>query len=272
MTSLARAGAFVGGCFLRPPSLGASPPPPPPPPPPPGDTILSLLFPSTEQGGLFSIADAVSAGGLWQDTGKTLAAGVGDPVRVVEDQSGNGNDLVFASDAARPILRQTGGLSYLEFDGVDDGGQLTVQPQTGVSLDYYWGVDIPVSELYGCFINHGGVGSSASPLVGVVHDGSGGSHYTEAGAPTTYVDGAALPAETRDAFRDAVCVGAPKVVTMAGVNLTPGAVFSAVSGYTSGSAWRLEMHLYVLAFGPSPSAGDRASIEGLVSDECGGVL
>lgn len=248
-----------------------SPPPPPPPPPPPGDTILSLLFPSSEEGGLFSIADAVSAGGLWQNTGKTTAAGVGDPVRVIEDQSGNANDLVYDSDAARPILRQSGALYYLEHDGVDDGAAFTDHLEGGTDLDFYAGVVIPSSELYGCFINHGGVGGTSSALIGIVHDGSSSSHYSGAGTPTTYVDGAALSTEDRGTFRDEICDGTAHVVTMSEVNQT-GSVFPAWSGYTTGSAWRLDVDLYVLAFGPSPSAGDRASIEGLVSDECGGSL
>ncbi len=58
---------------------------------------------------------------LWQDTGKTTAVtAADDPVRVVEDISGNGNDLVAPSDAARPLYKTAGGLRWLEFDGTDD--------------------------------------------------------------------------------------------------------------------------------------------------------
>lgn len=44
----------------------------------------------------------------------------GDPVGLVLDKSGNGYDLVQATSTKRPLYRTSGGLSWLEFDGVDD--------------------------------------------------------------------------------------------------------------------------------------------------------
>lgn len=58
---------------------------------------------------------------LWQNTGKTTPAGVGDPVRVIADKSGNGKDWIAPSDAARPIVTLDAfGNPYLAVDGSDD--------------------------------------------------------------------------------------------------------------------------------------------------------
>lgn len=57
----------------------------------------------------------------WQDFGQTLPAGVGDPVRVLEDLSGNGHHWIATTDEARPIRVAPGRLA---FDGVDQHMQM----------------------------------------------------------------------------------------------------------------------------------------------------
>ncbi|WP_420004072.1 hypothetical protein [Arenibacterium sp. LLYu02] len=57
---------------------------------------------------------------LFQNAAGTIPAGVGDPVRLMLDRSGNGRHLRAESDAARPVLQSSGGLYWLESDGVDD--------------------------------------------------------------------------------------------------------------------------------------------------------
>ncbi len=58
---------------------------------------------------------------MFQDAAGTIpVASSGDPVRLLLDKSGNGNHVVAASDAARPVYNATGGRHWLEFDGVDD--------------------------------------------------------------------------------------------------------------------------------------------------------
>ena len=55
---------------------------------------------------------------LWQDLAKTIPANAnGDPVRVMSDASGNGNDVVAPSDGVRPIYRTDGEIHWLELDG-----------------------------------------------------------------------------------------------------------------------------------------------------------
>jgi len=58
---------------------------------------------------------------LFQDAaGTTPVTSDGDPVRLVLDKSGNGNNLTAPSDAARPVYKTDGTYHWLEFDGVDD--------------------------------------------------------------------------------------------------------------------------------------------------------
>lgn len=83
--------------------------------------------------------------------GETTQAVINGPVGRIRDKSSNGYIAAAASDEQRPILRQSGGLNYLEFDGVDDllqidGGNYSMPqpnilclsaqiPETGRALD-----------------------------------------------------------------------------------------------------------------------------------------
>jgi len=57
---------------------------------------------------------------LWQDAAGTAPAVIGQPVARMDDLSGNGHHMVQAQASARPVLRLTGDLLSLEFDGADD--------------------------------------------------------------------------------------------------------------------------------------------------------
>jgi len=92
--------------------------------------INSILGSETE----FSILDLFTGGqqGAWYDpsdlstlfqdaAGTTPVTADGDPVGLMTDKSGNGNDASQAVAAARPTYKTDGILHWLEFDGVDDG-------------------------------------------------------------------------------------------------------------------------------------------------------
>lgn len=67
-----------------------------------------------------SLYDPSDLSTLWQDTGRTIQAGLNDPVRVMDDLSGNGYHVTAPTDAARPVLKQSGAYFFLDFDGIDD--------------------------------------------------------------------------------------------------------------------------------------------------------
>ena len=74
----------------------------------------TALFGASEAGVWYDPSDLSS---MFQDSAGTTPAAVDSPVGRINDKSGNGNNAVQATAAARPILRAGG---YLEFDGVDD--------------------------------------------------------------------------------------------------------------------------------------------------------
>ena len=56
------------------------------------------------------------------DTSGATPAGAGDAVARINDSSGNGNNIIQSTVAARPLLKQTvGGDWYLDYSGTDDG-------------------------------------------------------------------------------------------------------------------------------------------------------
>ncbi|MCR9061708.1 MAG: cadherin repeat domain-containing protein, partial [Rhodobacteraceae bacterium] len=80
---------------------------------------------------------------MWQErTGAaaTTSAAVGDPVGTIRDKSANGYYLTAASDGARPILRQSGSLYYLEFDGVNDRLDLVTGAMTQIAQPNFIGM------------------------------------------------------------------------------------------------------------------------------------
>jgi hypothetical protein len=87
------------------------------------------LFAASEQGIWLDPSDLST---VFTDTAGTTPATVGQAVARINDKSGRGNHATQATTARRPILRQdSGGLYYLEFDGVDDSMSTpTITPGT----------------------------------------------------------------------------------------------------------------------------------------------
>lgn len=76
------------------------------------------LFSNGEQGMWYDPSDLTS---MFQDSaGTTPVTAAGQPVGLLRDKSGNNNHASQPTAASRPILRNTGALWYLQFDGVDD--------------------------------------------------------------------------------------------------------------------------------------------------------
>lgn len=76
------------------------------------------LFSSGEQGAWYDPSDLAT---MFQDAaGTTPVTAADQPVGLMRDKSGRGNHASQATSASRPILRNSGALWWLEFDGVDD--------------------------------------------------------------------------------------------------------------------------------------------------------
>lgn len=80
-----------------------------------------IEFPSTISLGIW--LDPSDKSTMWQDAAATVpVTASGQPVRLIQDKSGNGNHYLAPSDAARPMYRvhAPSGIARLVFDGVDD--------------------------------------------------------------------------------------------------------------------------------------------------------
>lgn len=76
------------------------------------------LFKAGEQGAWYDPSDLST---MFQDSaGATPVTAAGQPVGLIRDKSGRGNHASQATAASRPMLRNSGGLWWLEFDGADD--------------------------------------------------------------------------------------------------------------------------------------------------------
>ncbi len=76
------------------------------------------LFASGEQGAWYDPSDLST---MFQDrAGTTPVTADGQTVGKILDKSGRGNHAVALSDAARPLYKTSGGLHWMQFDGVDD--------------------------------------------------------------------------------------------------------------------------------------------------------
>ena len=144
------------------------------------------------------------------------------------DISGNNNHAIAPSDAARAILRQSGGLYYLEYDGVDDG--YTLQTSLGTSADYLFCVsaqttdsaymtDWNESTIGYMNIGQSGLGSDCNP------PGVGAS-------ADTYVDQVHIT-QTRNALYTAVNGATPRVITCRPVRLSSANVMK-IANYGGG--------------------------------------
>lgn len=78
----------------------------------------AALFASAEKGAWYDPSDLTSLKQNSDGTGAVTADG--DPVGYMADKSGNGNHLIMATAAARPLYKTSGGLHWLLFDNVDD--------------------------------------------------------------------------------------------------------------------------------------------------------
>jgi len=95
---------------------------------------IAKLFAFGSEGAWYDPSDLST---LFQEDGTTPAV-VNGVVGKVLDKSGNGNHLVQTVQTKCPILRQSGGLYYLDFDGTDDG------LETSTSIDFTSTTDMSV--------------------------------------------------------------------------------------------------------------------------------
>lgn len=203
---------------------------------------------------------------LFQDSaGTTPVAASGDPVGKMLDKSGNGNHVIQATAAARPIYTVAGALKYLLMDGVDDvlanaAGVLATQPNA------LW------------------LGIGPVVLGGNIYDGIAGRQalfnslqfYAVGATPTlgftlsagvdavvgVNVNGAASFAR-KDGVNDAVMVSNPGASGLTGLNL---------GCFTPGTSHSNAKYYGFIVVNRALSAGEMASLDTYMGAKQGRVL
>lgn len=148
------------------------------------------LFAASEQGVWLDESDLST---MFQDLAGTVPAAVDSPVGKRLDKSGNGNHWAAPNTSARPILRLTGGLYSLQWDGVDDQQLMPAGAWTLVTCYFagylnnpqgvhVWDLANPSGGFFGAY----GSGSTNAPNLPTV-----------VGSPTYKVDGTDLAPVTR---------------------------------------------------------------------------
>lgn len=163
------------------------------------------LFLSAKKGAWYDIDPAY----VWQDTAGTVAGAVGSAVARVDDRSGNGNHLTQGTAASQPILRQSGSLYYLEFDGSDDFLTTASGRTWETSSEFLVSLRNANSDLAGTFAN-----ASAVQYAFVVDMASAVHMHDGVGTSTVYLNNAQLVPQTRAGFYQQLGSLTPKVCEM----------------------------------------------------------
>jgi hypothetical protein len=109
---------------------------------------LADLFAGGQQGAWYDPSDLAT---VWQDSARTTPGAVGSAVGCIDDKSGNGNHAVQATAGSRPILRESGGLHYLEFNGSSHFLQKT--SAITIAESHYWGAGLQI-DTRGGILSH----------------------------------------------------------------------------------------------------------------------
>ena len=108
----------------------------------------SSLYASGEKGAYYDFSDLTT---MFQDrAGTTQVTADGQTVGKILDKSGNDNHIVAPSDAARPLYKTSGGLHWLQSDGVNN-----TMTATGV------GMTQPTTTTIGFLVDSGKVTQGA---------------------------------------------------------------------------------------------------------------
>jgi hypothetical protein len=191
--------------------------------------------------------------------GTTAVTADGDPVGYIADKSGNGQHLIMATAANRPLYKTSGGLHWLEFDGTNDGlacASVTMPASTDTFCAYY---NSAAKTQYVMMANAGG---TTFIMTAVSADGS--LPYQGAGSPDHFVNGVDTT-ETRGALFTAIGSSAPKVVEVRTADLSAwGSIrLFDYAGFVSGGRF------YGMLICPALSASDRTSARTYLAGKSG---
>jgi hypothetical protein len=148
------------------------------------------LFAGGEQGGWYDPSDLSS---MFQDTAGTTPAVVDLAVARINDKSGRGNHATQAASSSQPILRTSGGLYWLEVDGLDDQMQSASFSLAATSM---MSAAVRITSAGGSICNvYDFTGTGSRQILGGTNAGASGGYRMFAG---TSLDSAASARNTSD--------------------------------------------------------------------------
>jgi len=205
---------------------------------------------------------------LFQDSAGTVAVtATGQPVGRMNDKSGNARHLLQATAASRPIFTIASGLSYLQFDGVDDGmaSAATVFP---ASVDAFFAINNAANDL--SYVTCLDPGDAGNRYIGVAASGSGAVTYAAASGPVTdVVNGVAVATPTtRDLLYTAIGSTAGKVYEGQAAMLGTWTVL-AIANF---GGFEFSGRHYGIVVAPVLSAANRAQVRTYLGAKAGIVL
>jgi len=130
---------------------------------------------------------------LFQDSaGTTPVAADGDPVGLWMDKSGNGNHFSQSTTASKPTYRESGDLSWIEFDGVDDvlemsGALVGTEQVTAVAGAMYSTGGYVLNQNSGAFSSYRLYNSGTADIFRSTGDTGGATASAGASLPVTDV-------------------------------------------------------------------------------------
>ncbi|MCL1629180.1 hypothetical protein M3N55_10590 [Roseibaca sp. V10] len=196
-----------------------------PPPPPPTGSFDNFAM----------RVDASAPAVLFSDSAATQPAAVGHSVAHVADLSGLSNHATQPIVAARPVARQSGALSWLEFDGLDDRMVLAADPSwRGTDMSIMMVVRLQAANSPGARVIAGGVDGS---YVALYQNGSTSTALGQGNA--RYANGAFITGTTRGDLYTAWVRDDWVIVEVAGVNFSE-AIFNSGVQFPG---WRSDSNL-----------------------------
>lgn len=221
------------------------------------------LFASSEVGAWYDPSDLTT---MWTDDGVTQA-GVNDAIYRIDDKSGNGFHAIQSTLAARPVLRESGGLYYLEFDGTDDVLTAAV-------------TDMDDCDFVGGLMRSGAPGviatAAVTKFIGYYADGITSAPDLNSGNPLYRINGVEVSggtSATRNDLHDAWVDSSPSVVVADGVSTSASSWFS--NGgikfpFYSGAAGTRRVYQYIVR--SALSSEDLSLAESYVAGKTGVTL
>jgi hypothetical protein len=217
------------------------------------------LFQSGEQGVWYDPSDLST---LFQDdAGTTPVVSDGDPVGLMQDKSGNGNDATQSVSASRPTYRTDGTLHWLEFDGVDDYMESLAMTTVTYSL---MGVKRNDSSNFISLYD-----STNNAYITVTQQGSSSfSIDKNSGSPTYKINNTDLSPLTRNGLHEAVTVGSSVVLEVGNIDSSIW-IDTKFGGYGS---FQLNGNVYGLLLIDSLLAEEVVDARGYMADKSGVTL